>query len=59
MNEKCRWELTRTITQQWYTDDKYIYRACNNNFLCLLDYFRELDYKYCSYCGKEIEEIEE
>ena len=52
MNDTCVWRLEEIDSDLWET-------ACKQEFIMLGGTPSDNDMKYCCYCGKPIEEIEE
>jgi hypothetical protein len=50
MPDKCKWT---------YDDDGYYDTSCDNAFVFISDGPLENDFKYCPYCGREIEVSED
>jgi len=49
-SEKCKWTFQESL-------DTYYETSCDNAFQFEVDGMKEKRFKYCPYCGKEIEEI--
>lgn len=52
-NETCKWELQ----DDWPDDQQYYSTHCDNAQQFSEGTLLENGYKYCPYCGKEIEEV--
>ena len=50
--EKCTW----TYDGEYYD---YYYTSCGNDFVFTEGTIKDHGFKYCPYCGKEIEENQE
>jgi hypothetical protein len=56
--ETCKWNNLRN--ESFYgCDDKYISGSDCEGVVKFIDKLCEMEFKYCPYCGKEIEEIKE
>lgn len=55
-NEKCKWEITGYKIQ--FLEKVYKVECNPDTLKGFLNKVSLMGYKYCNYCGKEIEEIE-
>lgn len=54
MSEKCKWQIGKDF------DDITYITSCNEEVTIFEDYTpSDCNYKYCPYCGKEIEEVKD
>jgi len=54
MNDKCKWVINESPDETIYYET-----SCNNAFTFIEDGIEDNNYKFCPYCGKEIEEVKE
>lgn len=54
MSDKCRW-----LQEEAPDGDSYHHTSCDNYPYFIEGGIKDNRYKYCPYCGKEIEEVKD